>query len=471
MPGTFFGLESAVRSLRAQQTAVDVVNHNIANANTPGYSRQEAVMAAATPYTVPAVNRDPSAGQVGTGVEVTRIRRTRDSFVDYQLRNELATMGRWEAARDSFQQVESVLNEPSTSGINTLLSRFWQSWEELANAPSDGAVRASLVEQGKALATAIGYAYQQLGKFAQDADLQIRLTVDDVNSIADRLAALNAQVAQVELSGQQANDLTDERDLLLDQLSRQTKVAVAIAPNGMAQVFMGNRLLVDGSSARHLQAVTTMPYGLAEVQWASDGEPANVTGGSLRGLLDQRGDTAQTTGVLPDLKAKLDGIASDLISAVNGQHVQGFGLDDAGSTPPGRLFFAGSGAADIAVAGDVADNPRNVAAASQAGAPGDSSNAIAIVRALSGSGVSAKYQALIAGLGVQTRTASETVDNQDVLVRHLQRRREALSGVSLDEETVNLLKYQQAYEASARVITAVDQMLDTLINQTGVVGR
>lgn len=464
MPSAFFGLDVALRALRAQQKAVDVTSHNIANANTPGYSRQVASMTTTSPYTVPAMGRDPSAGQLGTGVVVASVSRARDSFVDYQLRNELSAQGQWEAARDSLKQVEAIFNEPSTSGLNTLLGRFWQSWQELANSPTDAAVRANLIEQANALATAITYNYQQMRQLQQDLDRQIGLTVEEINTIAARLATLNAQVAQVELTGQRANDLADQRDLLLDQLTKLTRVTTAVSPNGMVQVFLGNRLLVDGTTAHSLRVAPVGPGSFYEVQWAN-GDPTSVSGGKLKGLLDQR-DVA-----LPQFMADLDGLAADLIDAVNGVHSAGFGLDDPGPASPGRSFFSGSGAADIAVAVEVATDPRKIAAAAQPNAPGDGSQALALAEALKTSGLDGKYQSLVAKLGVQVRAAAETVDNQNVLVRHLRRRREALSGVSLDEETVNMLKYQQAYEAAARVITAVDQMLDTLINRTGVVGR
>lgn len=463
MPSAFFGFETGLRALRAQQKAIDVVNHNIANANTEGYSRQVATLATTSPYSVPTMNRTQSAGQIGSGVIVSSVDRVRDGFVDYQLRNELSAQGQWEAARDSLEQVEAVFTEPASSGLNTLLNRFWQSWQELSNAPSDLAVRANLIEQASTLTTAINYDYEQLTALRQDLNRQIALTVAEINDAASRISSLNAQIAQIELTGQQANDLSDQRDLLLDQLSKLAKVSVVAAPNGMAQVFLGNRLLVDGAKSNALQTANGTG-GMSEVQWP-DGNEINVAGGRLFGLFEQR-DT-----VVPNLLADLDDLAASLIAAVNDVHATGFGLDDAGPVAPGRLFLTGSGAADIAVSATVVSDPRSIAAAATPGAPGDGSLALGVAQALKSAGVDSGYRSFIAGLGVRARAASERVENQEVLVLHLRRRQEALSGVSLDEETVNLLKYQQAYEAAARVITAVDQMLETLINRTGVVGR
>ena len=457
MPSTFFGLQTAMRGMRAQQKAVEVVNHNISNANTPGYTRQVASMAATSPYSTPAINRDGTSGQLGTGVEVTTVRRVRDSFLDYQLRKESSSQGRWEARRDGLAQVESVLSEPASAGLNTLLSRFWGAWQTVSNSPEDLGARSVLVEQGKALASTLNYDHQQLTEFRGDADRQIKLAVTGVNSLTGRIAELNAQIAQVELTGEQANDLADQRDLLIDELNGTVKVSVAISPNGMAQVFLGSRMLVDGTTSRSL-STTANPDGTAAVIWSDTGAATQVSDGRIKGLIDLRDE------LLPKYVADLDALAQNIMAAVNAVHQTGYGLDDVGATPPGRSFFTGSGARDLAVDPAIAGSPRNVAVSASAGAPGDGSKAIAAAQALKSAGVENEYQGMIARLGVDARTATETADNQQVLVDQLKRRRESLSGVSLDEETISLLKYQQAYQASARVVSTINSMLETLVN-------
>jgi flagellar hook-associated protein 1 len=501
---TFFGLQTAKRGLLAQQTAISVVNHNIANANTPGYSRQVATMTTTPPYSVPALNRDGTAGQLGTGVDVTTVRRVRDTFVDYQLRKESASQGRWDAQRDGLEQVEAVFNEPSTSGVSTLLARFWGSWQTVANSPDDPGARGALVEQGKALADSIQYDYRQLEGFRADANSQVQMSVDEVNVLSSRIAELNGQISQVELNGERANDLADQRDLLVDQLNGIAKVSVAIAPNGMAQVYLGNRMLVDGMTANRLkvggyrdpanpsQVDSNNPY--SQVQWDDNIEPPNgvaISDGKLKGLLDLRDVN------LPGYEAKLDLIARKVMAAVNAVHQTGYGVGDTARPNPPRPFFTGLGAADIAINAEIVADPKKVAASSLAGAAGNGDIALRIAAILKGtipSGVTVtytdldgttktltstddgngalkiegEYQQFISVLGIDARAASETSDNQKVLVDHLQSRRDALSGVSLDEETMNLIKYQQAYQASARVVSTIDSMLDTLINKMGV---
>ena len=463
MPSTFFGLEIGLRALRANQRGLDVVSQNIANASNPGYSRQTANLGAAEPYTRPSLRGETILGQLGTGVIVDSITRTRDLLGDGRLRAELATSGRLGAGRDNLSQVEAIFNDTGNTGLSNPLSEFWQSWQELSNAPGDVSVRTTVIDRANALTSAIGDGYRRLQQQRVDLDTQVRQAADQVNSIAAQIADLNGSIAQVKFAGQQPNDLADRRDVLLDQLAELTRVDVTNSPSGMVSVFVGNRPLVEGTTSQDM-TTTVGPGGMARVTWQRDGADVTFASGTIRGLLDQR------DSVIPQMQSTLDGLASGLISAVNAAHAAGFGLDDTGPNPPGRLFFTGTGAADIAVSSDVAADPRRIAAAGSAGATGDGSGALAIAGAITSSGIIDNYRAFAAELGTRSQSATRAADSQAALVAQLQQRREETSGVSLDEETVSLLKYRQAYEASSRVVTTMDQMLDTLINRTGVVG-
>src|SRR5919202_1681128 len=205
MTPPFFGLDIASRALRADQALVDVANQNVANANTPGYSRQTADLRATLAYPIPSFNVSGAAGQLGTGVEVSQITRARDLFVDLQLRGQLTSQGRWDARRDALKQVEALVNEPSPTGLSSLLTKYWQSWQEVANSPSDASVRASLIEQGKSLAQAFQTRNQQIHQQQQDLDQQLQLNVTDINTAADQIAKINVQISQVETAGMHAN--------------------------------------------------------------------------------------------------------------------------------------------------------------------------------------------------------------------------------------------------------------------------
>src|SRR6267378_682196 len=176
MSSPFFGLDIATRSLRAQQTLVDIANQNIANANTPGFSRQSGVVTETLPYPIPVFRQSGAPGQLGTGVEVKEINRSRDTFADYQMRNQLTSQGKWDARSAALTQIEAVVNEPSATGLSAQMTKYWSAWQEVSNSPSDSAVRANLIEQGKALADSFQNSMKSLVQQQQDLDRQVGLT-------------------------------------------------------------------------------------------------------------------------------------------------------------------------------------------------------------------------------------------------------------------------------------------------------
>ena len=209
MSSPFFGLNIGASALRTAQTLVDITNQNIANANTPGYSRQSAVVTASTPYPTPVMSAGGTPGQLGTGVKISEVNRARDTFVDGQIRGQLTTQGQVDARGAALTQVEAIVNEPSTTGLSSTLSKYWSAWQEVANTPADSAVRANLVQQGTAVADAFHSQITQFTQQQRDLDQQVGLAVTNVNTLANQIAAVNKQVSQVENSGMHANDLRD----------------------------------------------------------------------------------------------------------------------------------------------------------------------------------------------------------------------------------------------------------------------
>jgi len=458
------GLDIAYRALQAQQQAIDVVNHNIANANTPGYSRQVADLGATPPSAV--IGLSGRAGQMGTGVAVIDLRRSRSSFIDYQVRSESHLLGQWEVLRDGLKQVEVMFNEPSDAGLNSLMSTFWQAWQDLTNAPQDAGARRALVEQSDSLAMAFNSKYSQLTSIQQDLDRQIRVGSDKVNQLAEQVASLNVKIAQAERVGQRANDLRDQRDLVMDELSHLIRVTYYETSDGVLNVFMGSRALVFKERAQSL--TTNISSGFASVVWADDGSAASISNGDLYGLQQAR-DVH-----VPSFINDLNSIASQIITRVNTLHTAGYGLDNS----TGLNFFDGSDARDMAINPLLKTTPEQVAAAGSINSPGDNSVAVSISglqRALTMSGGTADFGRFFAStmsrLGVDSQRSDMMATNQKLLVDHLTRQRDSVSGVSLDEETIHLIEYQRAYQAAARVVNVVDEMLDRLINGMGLVGR
>ncbi|MGI6034281.1 MAG: flagellar hook-associated protein FlgK [Limnochordia bacterium] len=467
MRSTFFGLEIGRRAIMAQRKALDVTGHNIANANTPGFSRQQAVFSATTPYPVPALQRGSGVGQLGTGVTVAEVERIRDAFTDQQIRQETQELGRWQTRRDLLSQVELVFNEPSDLGIREAMDLFWQSLQGLSQHPEDMSYRAVVRQRAMVLGDAFQDARRQLLVLRADVNQGAGVKVEEINAIAQQIASLNSQIGKVVAVGDVPNDLFDQRDLLLEQLAEIVNISVSERHQGMISVNVGGALLVEGTTAF---AMTARPRAddpeLIEILWERNHQPVVVESGILRGMLDFR------DGDIPDYVAKLDNLASVLIDSINQVHQQGFDLLGI----KGHDFFLGTDAGTIEVNPSLED--LNRLAASANGEKGDGGNARAMAQLkhqlLFNNGTANPgefFGSLIAALGVDGQQSQVRARNQEILVAHLKDRQEMVAGVSLDEEMTNLIRFQHAYNAAARVITAMDEAVDTIINRMGLVGR
>ncbi len=488
MYSTFGSLNTSLQALQTMQQSIQTVNHNVSNANTPGYSRQRTVMVPAPPYTAPTNRRYTPFGQVGTGVVVEKMQRFRDSFLDSQIRNETLRRDGWEVRRDALQHAEIIWNEPSDTAVNSRLNAFWASWHNLATTTDSAAIRANVIETANDLSTTLTNTYNQFLDFQDDLDDQVARHVGTINDLAVRIADLNEEIRDVEGVGQQPNDLRDQRDRAITELSGYINVTVHESENGSAMVSLGGRLLVMDHVSFQLRAEPDPGNSqMNRVVWDDTGTAVEITGvpleGGLNALAKERlggklgGLLIARDIILPQEMTRLDDIANEIVSEVNTLHQGGFGLDNS----TGRDFFdAGTtGALNIAVdAAILADGNRIAAASAATGVPGDGSNALAIARlenaTLMNGGtttINEFYRAGIAELGQQTQQAILMTENQELLVESLENRQEAVAGVSLDEETTHLLQYQKTYQAAARVMTSLDEMLDTVINRMGLVGR
>ena len=469
MANGWMGLNTALSGLRTAQQMLDISAHNIANASTPGYSRQRAQIVAAPPFSLPAFNRTGLPGQLGTGVTITSISRIRDAFLDTQINEQVAASGYWGAREGVLSAVEAAFPEPSGSGLGTVLSRFWSAWEDLAADPGSTAARTAVLAEAATLASRFTRDAGQLSTLVADADNQVQTAVGEINDLATRIAALNKQIQGIVVSGDHANDLEDQRDQLLEQLNQIVPTQNIRQADGTVTVLSAGTDLVDHDRTR---AITTVddPVGHAVPTWSSGGA-VELDGGKLKGLVELRDTT------LAGYVTGLDTLARQIAEAVNAAHMGGV---DANGNPGLALFTftAGAEASSLAINPAIGSDPTLIVASAAAGAPGDSSVAALIAglrtSATFGSGTQTPvdaYAAFIGQMGTDARQAAELAGNQALVVAQLQTRRESISGVSLDEEAADVMRFQQAYSASARVITAIDEMLDQLINRTGTVGR
>ncbi|MBS1869789.1 MAG: flagellar hook-associated protein FlgK [Actinobacteria bacterium] len=437
MTSSFFGLQTSLRGLLTQQQALDVAGHNIANANTAGYSRQEALLEPTRPYVVPSNSVNTGAGaQLGSGVDVAAIRRVRDQFLDLQYRAQQMSLGDATARTTSLDQVEGAFAEPSDDGLAAQLSRFWDAWSDVANAPEDAGARSALVTTAQTLTNSFRTISDQLTAVAQQAQDEydaITGANGDVANMASELAGLNRAIGDAVFRGQQPNDLMDRRDQLVDRLSQLAQVSVTDTGDSRWRIDFGGVTLVDPST----------PTGYT---WP---QTLTTPGGKLGALLD----LASPTGPALSYRTQLDAVAADLVSSVNALHT---------STP----FFdpAGTTAATIAVVATAATVQTGSGTAS-----GENDVAQALAR-LRGGTTDQLYQALVARVGTESQAAVRAQSTSQSLVDSIEDRRQSVAGVSLDEEMTNLIRFQRGYQASARTMTTMDELLDTLVNRTGKVG-
>lgn len=496
MGSTFSGLELSRRALSAQQVALNITGHNIANANTQGYTRQIANLTATTPDTLPAMGRNLS---LGTGVSLDTITRARDAFVDRQFRSETSKQQYWTAKQDSLTKVEDLINEPSDNSLSNDMNQFWVAWSDLSKGPENSGARSVVKERALTLIDSFHAISTQISERQNDLDSQVTVQIAQINVYANQIKDLNDQIKRAEVSGDSPNDLRDSRDLLVDELSKIVSVRVTETrdPNftdrqvNNYKVDIGDppQTLVDDATVSQLLGVPTpLPNSgiggneITAVQWVVDGShPVANTGltlGVQTGTLKANIETRDI--FLKELEGKYDKLAAGIVTAVNELHkgTLGTGInffhDPADDTPPADITASNINLStdimnDITkiVTGDGASGDGSIAAKISSLATGWSSLSAASQvanKADYGTSLGDYYGSTVAQLGVDVQQANRMKAGEDVLLTNVMNQRESLSGVSLDEEMTNLIKFQKSYSAAARMVTMMDDMLSTLMS-------
>ncbi len=474
MCGTYGILSIGKDALLSQQKAVDVTGHNIANVNTEGYSRQRVDMETKTPVSV-----DP--GQLGSGVRADEIERIYDRFLAGQINYENQEMSRWEAQKNTIEKIEMILDESTGFGLSSAMSEFWNAWQDLSNNAAGWGERVALLAKGEKLAGDLRKVYADIEQQKKALDPSITGSVRQVNLIAENVADLNQKISQAEGTGQNCNDYRDKRDLLLKDLSSIIDFQSFEDGYGRVTVLAGpGKSLVEGVSSWEL-LVEEDDSGFNQISW-TDGKGNSVeitndiNGGKLKGWIEAR------EVILPGCLDRLDILGEAIIDGVNNIHESGYGLTidpdtrDPLNSPDGEpytgiSFFTGISASDIEVNSDVVNNVNLIAASGSAsGTPGDNSNALVIANLqylLKIGGITSLddyYNSIVSDIGIMVQLANTNFDHQVAALSHLNNYRESISGVSIDEEMVNLLKFQNAYDAAAKLITTVDELLQTAMN-------
>lgn len=464
--GLFSALGMASRSLQTQQQGIEVAGHNLANVNNPAYARQRLAIETSLPVPTP-------IGLAGTGAEAVGIRQIRSFLVDHQIQLENSVGGYWESAQQALQFAQAGLGQQINrtaaagdpgvqQGIAEGLNELFNGFQSLSTNPTSLAERQVLLMKASTLASRFNQIVGRLDNLRSSLDDQLQTDVTSANQILASIAGLNDQIITAEInSGAVANDLRDLRQQKVEDLAKLVKIDVAPQANGGINISVGGVLMVSDKHVLDTLAVYDAGGGQMLVRAQTAGTPLTLTSGSVAGLIDTR------DGAVADLSADVDTLAGLLISEVNTIHQAGFNL--AGGT--GAAFFTGTDARTIAVNTTLLDDPSLIQASGTSGAVGDNQVVLALAQlankshaSLSNQTFSQQFGQTVATLGQSLATANGQIADQQAVQGMLHQQRDAVSGVSIDEEMTNLSIYQRAYQASARLMVVIDQMLETLVN-------
>jgi flagellar hook-associated protein 1 len=584
MSGLFSTLNISKGAMYTQQQSINITSHNIANAGTPGYSRQHGVVQTGRPQTV------TGAGQVGSGVVMNEVQRTRNIFLDYQIRKESSHKGNYGVREQYLTEIESVFNEPSDTGLSKLMSEFFDGWQSLSTNAEKPDARTIVAQKAKTLADELNHTYEKLNSIKENSKAEIQQSLFDINNIFDQLNSINDEIKTVTVAGNNPNDLMDRRDLLLDELSTKFGIStknenynsMILKPEGLDNI---NLIDTDGSTpVKKLAFVNKIDYikdgsgniTSATIQCYKNGDvtsPNNMfeltiaapdadtlkqleTIEKTRNLwTEEKGDgsgaisigfgsgkieiTVPTTAPVAITKENLEGayftpstgafggvlsvykdvddyigqlnsLAKGLAYAVNAIHSEGYEPKIGTSID---FFTSSNGDIDKITAGTIKVNEdilsdvmkiQTGVSGTSGGTDGARALKIAQLRDVatniqtitsntkyedfvlenfekpsgtygageiptgknlnSGMKIEAFYKNSINKLGIQSQEAQRIVKNQETLLQGLTTRRASVSGVSMDEEMVNLIQFQHAYQANAKMINTVDELLDVVIN-------
>lgn len=467
MANIIYGMfDVAKTALLTQQKALDVTANNIANVNTEGYSRQRLNMEQNEPVYY-------QGGTLGTGVRANQtIQRIYDQFLMAQIDDAASQKGRWEAQQETLEKAELMFDDASGYGLNDAMNEFWNSWQEVANNPSGYSERANLTANAEHLTQVFNQLSRDLTQVQEDSDLSIEGAVADINTLTNEISVLNLKIAEVEAGKlHNANQFRDERDLKLKELSSLIDVNGFEDADGFLTIVTTNgHTLVDRTSSWELTTQTNA-NGFKDVYWeSSSGGQQNITSdvstGKLKGWIEAR------ETLIPDYLTRLDDMAVTLANTVNTQHTAGRDLN--GNTGAGNVadfFTIVSGAADIAVNGAISSDTNLIAAAdSSENVPGGNSNAVAMAEIqnrllMSGSSATIDdfFNGLVSDVGRHVAQATVNASHQSTVALQLDTYREEVSGVSMDEEMINMVQFQSAYQAAAKLVNTVDEMLESMI--------
>jgi flagellar hook-associated protein 1 FlgK len=447
-------MDASLSALFAAQAGMATTGHNIANANTPGYSRQDVHFAARRPDILP-------YGALGRGVEVQGIRRLQDEFLLNNLRVQNSRLSSYASVDTTLYEVEAILGSVDNDHLGNAMNEFFAAWNTLATPPFSESNKYNVVAKAESLVRDFHAINDSLDDLEANIEDNIQLEISNLNRLLSSVAEMNEQIMAAEANGEPANDLRDQRDLLINQVSEIAEVSVLERDDGTKDIILAGRTMVARGSVTHFQSEymrTDSGYKMTVVTGGHMTE-VNLSPGKLEGLLTSRDVHIQ------QVRDNLDAVAAKLIEEVNHLHVQG--RTDSSS---GLSFFSGDSMHTIQVNEAIRSNNLLVATG-RTTADGDNTIAEAIANlaneSVEGPGaetIGDQYRSLLTTVASQRSSFEFLVENQQNVVTSLETKMASVSGVSLDEEGANMVRYQNSYNAAAKVISTVQEMYDTLMS-------
>jgi len=454
MSSLFATLDVAIGALGAEQGALDTTSNNVANVNTPGYSREEPVLVENPPIVLGPLT-------FGSGVSLQKVQSVRDPILQLRIDGETQQQGALNAFVTGMQQAQVQFNSTSGGDIGSEISNFFSSLGQLSTNPTSLSQRQAVLTAAGNLAQSFNNTADALIQQQTNVNLNVEQDVQQINTLTGQIAQLNSQISALQNVGEDASSFVDQRDLAIGQLSNLIDVSQIQTENGLTLTTSNGTPLVAGNQSF---ALSTQPNA-AGMQQIYSQQGVNITGtltsGDLEGQLQVRDEA------IPELLSNLDTLAAGLATALNTTNQAGFDLN---GNAGGNLFVPPPAGVTGAAAGmAVAITDPSLIAASSDGSPGSNGN-VNVLSAVqnqviaNGQNASDYYSNVVFNVGNEVSNSSAELSSAQLTLQQLQNQRGSISGVSLDEEAANLIQYQQAYEAAARVVDTVSQMLDTVIN-------
>jgi flagellar hook-associated protein 1 len=448
-------LETAKSSLLAHRYAMDVTSQNIANANVEGYTRQRPVLESNLSVKTP-------FGSLGTGVDLQKVERIREGFLDQEIRNTNYQLGQSDQRSGIMSRIESYLNEPLQGGIATELDNFFTAFQNLAANPEDAGVRQSVIQQGVTLTKEFNYLSNGFQNVKIDVIRDVEGKVKEVNDLLVEIASLNKQIFTMQPAV--ANEYEDLRDKRLDELSKLIEIHTSKDQNGLINISTSGSTLVSGVDAFQVSLDATSER--LNLMFKGTSTVLSSPFGEVGASIDAYNITT------PAFNKKLNEVAQALMTEVNNLHSKGYGLKDltTGIVSTGINFFSGTDAGNMVVNPDVLNNVQKLAASAD-GTEGNNQVALNIANIVDKqvfnggtANILQYYRTLVTDIGYGSSDSQRLSDALSKRSANLENLKLSISGVSLDDVMVNLIKYQRSFDAAGKVVSTIDQMFETILN-------